>query len=317
MSFYGEQPKLNETNFKFDAYYPNRKALAASLTRLNANDTLHPYVGEYVLISYFINSTTTSTDGLSVTTMLGPGRYTSATPDNGSLTYSVQLNNIYKTNLSLDLGMYKNNYHNTVWQRVGANNNSTFIMIAELNSLVPQLDINYIHSARIATSSDPDRNRYTYGIDTTYPNYTVDSALSPIQNLIRFLDAPDNKTHPYTILQQNNNLDPNEIILSYNSPEFDLENSSELGYKFEMPTIPYFIFNLRKENTAADAEDSINIAYDSTADAYVLNMFLGHFDAYLKKAADGFEINSTNFESLWNKSTDLSDQVWSQAYWNN
>lgn len=311
MSFYGEQPKLNELNFKFDAYYPNRQALVAALNTLNNNNE-PPYVGSYVLVSYYINAATTNTDGLSATVQLGPGRYTSATPNTGVLTYNVEENEIYKNNLRIDLGQYKNNYHNTVWQRVGANNNSTFIMIAELNSLAPQFNIEYIHSARTATNiteADTNKSRYTYGINTSYPNYNVDSSLSPIQNLIKFLNQTDNTTNPYTILN-NTNLIPNEIVLSYNVPQLDLENSSELGYQCEMPTIPYFLFNLQKNNTALSAPDSINVAYDTNADAYVLNMFLGHFDAYLKKAADGFEINENNFNAVWAASNDWEAAAW-------
>ena len=311
MSFYGEQPKLNELNFKFDAYYPNRKALANALSTLNADATLPPLVGSYVLVSYYINSASTNTTDLSIQPGLGPGRYTttgtSGSTINGTLTYNVTESTIYQYNLNQDLTQYKNSYHNTVWQRVGANNNSTFIMIAELNSLAPQLNIEYIHSARIATSSDTGKTRYTYSIDTTYPNYQYQNNLTPIQNLVRFLDQTANRTHPYTILENvtasNPTSAPKETILSYNSPEVHLEKSSELGYNMEIPTTPYFIFNLQKNNTALDAYDSINVAYDKKADAYVLNMFLGHFDAYLKKAMDGFEINENNFNSIWNTSS--------------
>ena len=66
MSFYGEQPKLNELNFKFDAYYPNRKALANALSTLNANATLPPLVGSYVLVSYYINPDSPNTTDLSI-----------------------------------------------------------------------------------------------------------------------------------------------------------------------------------------------------------------------------------------------------------
>lgn len=333
MSFYGEQPKLNELNFTFDAYYPSRTALLDALN----NNTIPTQViiGSYVLVSYYVSNVTTSQvqpiDGIKITTPTtgissakyvkgGPARFD---PENGSfnsgtLEATVVTNATYKANLRTDLENYKNSYHNTVWQYVAANNTKTFIMIAELNSLAPQLNIEYQKSANYVADNSSVRDRATYKIIDDYTSQ-VSTTGSDIQKLLTFLY---NNNEPYSILEKKtNNVDPKEKYIKYNSPQLNLAQSSELGYKIDMPTIPYFIFNLHKDNPI-DSYDTINVAYDEYADAYVLNMFLGHLDDYLAKVALNFEINEARFHGanhngLWEHSDDVNTAYWTDTYWEN
>ena len=313
MSFYGEQPKLSEINFKFSGYYPNRKKLLDNLTSAEGISLNSIPIGAYILISYFISPTanTNTADILSQS----PGRYTKngTNPTNGTLTYNVTQTTNYTTNLRTDLENYGNNYHNTVWQRVTSNGNNTFIMIAELNSLAPQLDIEYLPSAKKTNANADKKERKTYTVKDNYTSQSGVTGDSPIGKLISFLGR--NGIQPYSVLNKETSGDPRVDLIYYNKPELDLEASSELGYKIKMPTIPYFIFNLQKGNHESDGDnrqDSINVAYDSVADAYVLNMFLGNMEDYMTKASTGIIITSGN------TTPQPTDRIIGfNAYWNN
>lgn len=303
MSFYGEQPKLSELNFQFSGYYPNRTKLLE-----NANNIT---VGSYVLISYYIapNTTTNTSDTL----LGGPGRFThgAGSESSGTLTYNVTMNNNYKTNLQADLAEYHNNYHNTVWQRVAGNSTNTFILIAELNSIAPQLDIEYLPSAIATDNNSDEKDRKTY---TILQSYGAGSGNRPIENLLQFLGQDTSKSNPYAILTpiSSSTTAPKASLIHYTEPKIDLQNSSELGYKINMPTVPYFILNLQKGNKNTENPDSINVAYDFKTDAYVLNMFLGHFEDYMTKADNGFIIIKGS--STPNLETDR--KVGFSYYWN-
>lgn len=259
MSFYGEQPKLNELNLKFSAYYPNRFTLNSNIDEVK--------IGEYILISYYIEEMTTEDQELK----LIPGKYAwnSTDLEDGTITY--KLAEGYKNNLSIDLNEYHNTYHNTVWQKVGFNGETTYIMIAELNSIAPQLDINFNTSGKIIENNNitPDLPvRYVYTIKDQW----WEDNEPTIQNLITYLSKQENKTDKDAILTQDNGK-PKASLLQLNQPEIDLSQSSELGYKIRVPQIPNFIFNLQNENRQTN--DSINIAYESQTDSYVVNMYLG------------------------------------------
>lgn len=313
MSFYGEQPKLGQLNFKFAAYYPSRKKMTENSATFNT--------GDYILISYYISPTATTN---TAATLAGaPGRFikdanASLSAMTGTLTYQVTQTTNYTTNLNNDLAEYGNNYHNTVWQCVTSNGTNTFIMIAELNSLAPQLNITYLPSGVVNESLNaPIKDRKVY---TIKDNYEQPAGESAIHNLLTFLNKTTSQADPYAILNLNTNNSPKANTFYYNKPEVNLENSSELGYQINMPTVPYVVMNLQEnnyQNGQVDNPDNINIAYDSNADAYVINMFLGHMKDYMTKADNGFIIVNGNNGGQFANSSATTKNVGATYYWQN
>lgn len=294
MSFYGEQPKLSELNFKFDAYYPSRSELA------NADGTQVP-VGAYVLISYYLNKGSGRNTAGTVT--FAPVRYTGTTPTNGTLEYNVTDATEFKKNLAADLQAYQNNYHNTVWQRVTANGNYSFIMIAELNSIAPQLDVEYLPSVELTNDNNNNKAQkqtYTIGV-----NGRTEKTLNKLLQLL------SSTSDPHGLLEkQNNSNNLKTTPFYYNQPALDLENSSELGYKLKFPAVPYIIGNMHIDNTEPD---SISTAYDKTTDSFVVNAYLGQMREYMTKADNGFIVkrgsssgiatnNTIEFKGYWDYS---------------
>ena len=315
MSFYGEQPKLggiNYTttstsgvqvyypNFKFDAYYPSRY----ELTR--ADGTQVP-IGACVLVSYYL--TEASGRNTAGTSHFSPERYiqdntVSTSSTNGSLTYQVQVENSsnFINNLNIDLQNYHNSYHNTVWQRVTANGDYSFIMIAELNSIAPQLDVEYLPSVELTNNNNNNNNN-----KPQKQTYTIGENGRTKKTLDELLQLLSSTSDPHGLLEeQNNNLKTTSFY--YNKPTLDLENSSELGYKLKFPSVPYIIGNIHIDNTEPD---SISTAYDKTTDSFVINAYLGQMREYMTKADNGLIIKRGS-----SSGTVVNNKIEFKGYWN-
>lgn len=285
MSFYGEQPKLSEYNLTFDAYYPSRTILDT-----NENELA---IGSRILISYYIDNDSPLSDGISLSEQFYPGR--------ADLNNSEEINQVYQDNLSKDLTRYHNSYHNTVWQKVAFNNITSYIMIAELNSIVPQLNIDILPSVSITTMDSTQKNRLTYLVDYTKQSGNENDDYT-LMDLISYLNGltDEQKKDPHFILKKENG-QPAVKPIYYNLPKVNLDESSEVGYKIELPSIPNFLPFLNDYNKNSEYNDTIYLAYDDKTDTYVLNMSLGHLESYLEKMKNEIVVDATKMNEYWDQ----------------
>ena len=98
MGFYGNITNTNRTQFVFDKIYPNRTTMDSS------TNTDSVFIGRYVLIDY----------------------------DTGEGYHKNYYTDVEESGYSTDRG-----YDSTVWQKVFVNETEKYVMIAELNSVVP------------------------------------------------------------------------------------------------------------------------------------------------------------------------------------
>lgn len=116
MGFYGNVTNTNRTQFVFDRVYSNRKEMDD-----NAK-TDGVFVGRYVLVDY-----------------------DSSVPEEVENPIEVMDSEIYAENFNIDKVAYPGGigrgWDSTVWQKVYANNVYQYVMIAELNSVVPTFGI--------------------------------------------------------------------------------------------------------------------------------------------------------------------------------
>ena len=284
MSFYGEQPKLSEYNLTFDAYYPSRVILDS-----NENDLA---IGSRILISYYIKDNTPLSNGVSLSEQFVPGRI--------DLNNDGEQNPVYQSNLELDLNTYNNSYHNTVWQKVAFNGITSYIMIAELNSIVPQLNIDILPSVSVTEMDDAQKNRLTYLVD--YTKASGDDSEYTLKDLISYLNGltEEQKKDPHSILKKENGK-PAVKPIYYNLPKVNLNQSSEAGYKIELPSIPNFLPFLNDFNKDTEYNDTIYLAYDDKTDTYILNMSLGHLESHLERAKNEIVVDAIKMNEYWNQ----------------
>lgn len=120
MGFYGNITNTNKTSFNFDKVYPNRYLMDQWAT------TDGVFLGRYVLVEYDTETKKEdySTDGIY--------------PED-----SAEGKTNYEINFLIDKSQYGTTssrlYDSTVWQKVYTDDGERYVMIAELNSVVPSL----------------------------------------------------------------------------------------------------------------------------------------------------------------------------------
>ena len=117
MGFYGNITNVNKTSLNFDKTYPNRY-----LMDYNASSD-GVFLGRYVLVEYDLES---SID------QYPEGIY----PEN------IENRTPYEINFDIDKTNYQavsRLYDSTVWQKVYTSDGERYVMIAELNSIVPSI----------------------------------------------------------------------------------------------------------------------------------------------------------------------------------
>ena len=138
MSFYGNIKRVQSSPFVFDKYYPNRAAME------DAASTDNIYIGRYVLVKYTC-AIENDENGNEKTVYFN--KYIKSENEGEN---SKEINPKYQENANKDIGKYTDTFDGTVWQKVYThvtddNNNDNFIekyiMIAELNSAVPRLEL--------------------------------------------------------------------------------------------------------------------------------------------------------------------------------
>lgn len=119
MGFYGNITNTNKTSFNFDKVYPNRYLMDQWATADGV------FLGRYVLVEYDIE---TKKEDYSI-----DGIY----PED-----SAEGKTFYEINYLIDKTQYGTTsrlYDSTVWQKVYTDDGERYVMIAELNSVVPAL----------------------------------------------------------------------------------------------------------------------------------------------------------------------------------
>ena len=118
MGFYGNITNTNKTSFNFDTVYPNRALMDSWAT------TDGVFLGRYVLVEYDMECDPSSL----------PGIYP---------VDSAEGKTNYEINFLIDKTKYGTTssrlYDSTVWQKVYTDDGERYVMIAELNSVVPTL----------------------------------------------------------------------------------------------------------------------------------------------------------------------------------
>ena len=173
MGFYGNITNVSRTQFQFDKIYPNRKAME------QAKITDGIYLGRYVLVEYDNNGldgmkeviieegqyyygtpnnktllTWQNTYINEVVYTTGNEKYIfykrneqpSDASDNSPATFTQFTSgneDTYGRNYAIDNDAYKSSrgYDSTVWQKVYSDEQEKYVMIAELNTVVPKFDI--------------------------------------------------------------------------------------------------------------------------------------------------------------------------------
>lgn len=156
MSLYGLERRVNHSPFQFDKVYRSRCVMDEQA----AEDGV--YIGRYVLIQYSEDKynlpegtsidpditseekdyiVTSQTQSLEYNDETATASISTANEALSRLYINIQNNTEFQTNLNKDLEKYGNSYHNTVWMKIQANGVLQYIMIAELNAVVPQLEI--------------------------------------------------------------------------------------------------------------------------------------------------------------------------------
>ena len=174
MGFYGNITNTSKTQFQFDKIYSNRVEMERNLLKDNV------YIGRYVLIEYdsdiqrddilrvyttdeitfYLDSSknTKLTEG-----QIGRNELVYTYDDNNTYVYyqcvsdyvsgssqsaqfervDINTNSNYTRNYHIDLSVYNSGrgYDSTVWQKVYTNNSEKYVMIAELNSVVPTFTV--------------------------------------------------------------------------------------------------------------------------------------------------------------------------------
>lgn len=134
MGFYGNVSNITRSTFQFDKIYPNRAAMDP------LNDGV--FVGRYVLVEYDYEN-----DGKDIISKESEGEENSSS------------NSTYNKNAMAD-EKYERTYDSTVWMKQYVNGKAEYIMIAELNTIVPTIEVN-----KVAPNEGPKLNEKSSNIN--------------------------------------------------------------------------------------------------------------------------------------------------------
>ena len=128
MSFYGNIKRIPASPWVFDKIYSNRKSMETEAI----NDAIH--IGRYVLVNYRLRAS----DGVFINKWIKIDEEGEDTPQN------LRLTNTYYTNENTDIQTYNNTFDLTVWQKIFSAGVDKYILVAELKSGVPRLELETI-----------------------------------------------------------------------------------------------------------------------------------------------------------------------------
>lgn len=171
MSLYGQVKRIGSSSFQFDRIYPTRKAMD------DAAKTDGVYIGRYVLVEYGQRLDDTSTTTTNEAT-------------------------IFNERKNIDLTKYGNVFDSTVWQKIYEGATEKYIMVAELNAIAPQLDLEIQSPVIYTTATTAQATSGLYVLNTTN------------NSIIKLNNAKE----------------------SYNQPKVETEADTEISYKIFYPS---------------------------------------------------------------------------------
>lgn len=212
MSLYGNVKKIGSSSFQFDRVYNTRYAMDA------AANTDGVYIGRYVLVEY----------GERFNGVPSGQSITSVSPNNYIITETgvpVVENEEFLNNRTVDLEAYGAVYDSTVWQKIYTEGTERYIMVAELNAVVPKIDMKLEKPVTYKTAEDSEEVLYAGK---------------------RFEDGT------YEIVKLDG------VKEEYSKPSFDTALDTELAYLMHQPTA----LNFKVDNDFIDFhKDGFNPVY--------------------------------------------------------
>lgn len=173
MGFYGNITNVNKTQFTFDAIFPSRADLENNILNGQPVDI---YIGRYALVEYSSDATydqfkklypgangkwytaeyhegasnleynlgtDIENDEVVVNPTTSPQTFYICVEEGGEYKLKEYTKDPYTVNYNKDFALYKNTrgYDSTVWQKTFVDGKNKWVMIAELNSVVPTFDL--------------------------------------------------------------------------------------------------------------------------------------------------------------------------------
>ena len=199
MSFYGKVRRIGSQQFQFDRIYKTRSDMEANC----ATDGVS--IGRYVLVEYGQRYEPERNEN---------GEIVYIEDDNGNPTDRHKLieRESFKENREIDANQFGNTYDSTVWQKIyiGTESNlrdltgdntdvvtEKYIMVAELNATLPQLEVDGIAAMTYSESTDPELDLGIYDMNNVF-----------VQGI------EENLNQPYFDMQQDT-----ELVYKMHSPQ--------------------------------------------------------------------------------------------------
>ena len=137
MSLYGNVRRIGSQQFQFDRIYPSRYAMDEA--NREKSDGVH--IGRYILIEYGQRyDSERNEQGEVIYTYRN--EFDAATNEMKQIPYPKQIEREeYTAAREVDTEKYGMNYDSTVWQKIFSNGVEKYIMIAELNAILPKLNM--------------------------------------------------------------------------------------------------------------------------------------------------------------------------------
>ena len=159
-SLYGTVKKIGSSQFTFDYIYKNRREMENAIAGSNTDGVYH---GRYVLVSYG-DKYGTNSDRANTSVIV--------TTDEGTDTYTLNVDAGWLANYNIDVQAYQNVYDKTVWQKIFEGPKEKYIMVASLSARAPGLTINKDYYSFELQASANGENYYI----KTSSNGTVSNA---------------------------------------------------------------------------------------------------------------------------------------------
>ena len=213
MSVYGKVKKVGSSTFQFDRVYSSR----AQMEQAMAGDGV--YAGRYALIEYGQRYTTTQ-------------EY-----ENQPVTYYVNTNvPVYEcrdflNSKQADLTAYGAIYDSTVWQKIYTSEGDKYIMVAELNAVVPQLDLIKDSPLHYEVAADSTQVSKVYVVDESDEDGKIVS-IKPVTNATETYNQAHFDEHVDTEASYQLHI-PNNVELNINNENVNIhEHGFDIAYSF-------------------------------------------------------------------------------------
>lgn len=213
MSLYGNVKRVGTSQFQFDREYKSRVEMEQQCS------TDGVYIGRYVLINYGEN-------GIRYEKKLANDGGDMTFEQNGQLYYFVQQTQEYTTSMNEDLAAFGAVYDSTVWQKIYTlTEGEKYIMIAELNSNAPKLELEINEPLLYKYADNPADAEDVYILTTTENNEVVPTLLPRVAVEYvqpQFDEARSTESSYFLMMPRSVELTANESDINYNKNGFNI-----------------------------------------------------------------------------------------------